>query len=410
METQPFAPPKKKKKRTGGFITLLIIALLLFYAGYHAFNFLSDPIETERVTKGGAEKILSAEGLFFKTVIPVSNTRTEQFDTLVENGEKVAKGQRLAVAYTGKRLSEEHEALSGLQDDIARLTQAIEQSAAEADTGRLDTLLLEQLSSLDGALYEGVGAAYRKLETLRAYFCRRAVIYEGRQDAATALADLQRQLSALNTTVSGTVYNLTAEKPGYFSGIYDGMDSLTPEALRTIGADDFRKLMEKGLPSETPAGYVGGVVTDFKWHFAFCLSQAPDIVAGDSVTLRFPGVSDKPVTASVTRAVRVGDSLFLAVEGDGMMCELVPLRKEHAELILGSYSGLRVSSPALHYVGGQAGVYVRNGAKISFKNVTVLYDAGTSYIVRPDGGESPLSVTDEAVVAGLELYDGKLLT
>jgi len=410
METQPLASPKKRKKPFGGFGIILVAALLLFYAGYHAFSFFSDPVETERVTRGSAEKLLSAEGMFFKTVIPVSNTRTEQFDILVENGEKVAKGQRIAVAYTGEGLSEEHEALLSLQDDIARLTLAIEQSAAEVDTGRLDTLLLEQLSSLDGALYEGAGIAYQRLETLRAFFCRRAVIYGGRQDAAAALASMRQQLDALDAAVTGTVYNLTAEKAGYFSGIYDGMDDLTPERLTAIGAGDFRKLLEKAPPAKTPAGYVGAVVTDFKWHFAFRVDKAPDISAGDSVTLRFPGVSDKPVTALVTRAARDGDGLFLAVEGDGMMCELVPLRKGHVELVLGSYSGLRVPASALHYVDGQAGVYVRDGAKISFKKVTVLCDAGASYIVRPGDEKNPLSMSDEAVVAGLELYDGKLIS
>ena len=116
------------------------------------------------------------------------------------------------------------------------------------------------------------------------------------------------------------------------------------------------------------------------------------------------------MTALVTRAARDGDGLFLAVEGDGMMCELVPLRKGHVELVLGSYSGLRVPASALHYVDGQAGVYVRDGAKISFKKVTVLCDAGASYIVRPGDEKNPLSMSDEAVVAGLELYDGKLIS
>lgn len=410
METQPSVPQKKKKRPFGGFFTLLIAALLLFYAGYHAFGFFTDPIETERVTRGSAENLLSADGIFFKTLIPVRNTRTQHFDALVENGEKVAKGQKLAVAYTGEGLSEKHEELSTLQNDIDRLTLAIEQSAAEADTGRLDTLLLEQLSNLDGALYEGTSAAYQQLETLRAFFCRRAVIYKGRQEAAAALALLQQRLDALNAAVTGTVYNLTSEKAGYFCGVYDGMDDLTPEKLAAISVSDFQKLMERALPDETPAGYVGGVVTDFKWHFAFRLDEAPDLSAGDTVTLRFPGVSDKLVTASVTRAVRDGDGLFLAIEGDAMMYEMVTLRKEHAELVLGTYSGLRVPASALRYVDGEAGVYVRDGAKISFKKVTVLYDAGAYYIVKARDEKNPLSVSDEAVVAGLELYDGKLLT
>jgi hypothetical protein len=100
------------------------------------------------------------------------------------------------------------------------------------------------------------------------------------------------------------------------------------------------------------------------------------------------------------------------------------LRRQTAELIFDSWSGLRVPKEAVHMVKssyedketGQTietsrlGVYVLLGGRAEFKTVEIVTEGSDYYVVQPTTAASTaLRAGDEVIVRATGLYDGQLL-
>ena len=95
------------------------------------------------------------------------------------------------------------------------------------------------------------------------------------------------------------------------------------------------------------------------------------------------------------------------------------LRAQNAELILESYTGLRIPKNALRVGEEQRlGVYCRIGRQAWFKPVELLYQGEDYCLVQPGEIQAvrdsdyifyTLRAGDEAIVSAEELYNGKVL-
>ena len=73
-----------------------------------------------------------------------------------------------------------------------------------------------------------------------------------------------------------------------------------------------------------------------------------------------------------------------------------------------NYKGLRISQKALRILDGEKGVYVKSGYSVKFKKVDILYTGLDYYLCQIQYGSSDqLSLFDEVIVEGTDLYDGK---
>ena len=103
---------------------------------------------------------------------------------------------------------------------------------------------------------------------------------------------------------------------------------------------------------------------------------------------------------------------MLALSCSDHMEQAARLRTQQADIVLRSYSGIRVPKQALYYVNdtGETGVYVLEGAVARWKPVEILYEAQEYYLVREDrSSTSKLWAGDEVILTGQELTDGKVV-
>ena len=87
-------------------------------------------------------------------------------------------------------------------------------------------------------------------------------------------------------------------------------------------------------------------------------------------------------------------------------------------ITLGSKTGYRVPSDAVHTVGEDTGVYILVGNMIEFRRITIIGEGEGYYVVityerdLEDSltSQTPyLNINDLIVTSGRDLYDGKLL-
>ena len=115
---------------------------------------------------------------------------------------------------------------------------------------------------------------------------------------------------------------------------------------------------------------------------------------------------------------------LVVFSSDRYLSRTTLLRRQTAELIFDSWSGLRVPKEAVHMVKtaredpetgattqtSRLGVYVLVGGRAEFKAVEVVTEGADYYIVRGLAtGSRALRAGDEIILNALGLYDGQLL-
>ena len=201
------------------------------------------------------------------------------------------------------------------------------------------------------------------------------------------------------------------------------LESLTPSALTALRAD------------ETVGSEVGKLILGDEWFYAavVSVSDAQALAEGGSLCLRFSKSVEQDLPVTVYHVSEEDNGrVAVVLRGSSYLPELTLLRQQSAEVILGSLTGIRVPREALRaekttldengqpVTTEQTGVYCLVGMEARFKPVEVLYSGDGFALVRSayDSEAGDLTSTqevarlragDQVVVAGRDLYDGKVL-
>ena len=182
--------------------------------------------------------------------------------------------------------------------------------------------------------------------------------------------------------------------------------------------------------NQTPTGdstAVGKLISSNRWYFAAVVTQEEGerLEQAGSLTLRFAGDFTKEVSMTVEKVNQDDQGQAVVIlSSDRYLEQTTLLRRETAELIFNSRTGLRVPKNALRMVTTTSedeetgettetntlGVYVVTAGRAEFKPVTILTEGDDFYVVqsvRTD--KKALRAGDEVIVEATGLYDGQLL-
>lgn len=397
---------------------MLLFAGVLFYFGVQGYRYLLDPQTTTVVYAYETERKIDANGFFVReeTVLECSEPLLEIERT---EGERVGKNDTIATIYHSENALARHEELTRLEARLEQLRYA-QNAAKDAETAlKLDGDIREDMVALYAALASG---SYHTAETvgaeLKTTVLKREYAYREASDLSGYIKGLQSQIRQVRSELSGGTDRLKASFAGTYSAVVDGYEGvLTPEALKTMTPE----ALESVRPDETSAG-VGRLIGGNRWYYAAVLSekQAAALSVGQQVLLRPAAGVDFDLSVEVDRLSKAEDGKVLAVfRGETYLAYVTLLREQSAEIILETYTGLRVPKNALRVdETGQPGVYCRVGLRAYFKPVKVLYQGEDYILAQPCKIDSTsnsqiqlytLRAGDEAIISAEDLSDGKVI-
>ena len=239
------------------------------------------------------------------------------------------------------------------------------------------------------------------------------------------LSQLKGEYSALRAQASTATTRVTAPQSGTFSNLVDGYESLlTPQTVFQFTPTSLEELMNQSV---TGGGGLGKLILGYRWYFVTALPQevVQRLSEGKSATLRFTGEFNQDVDMLVEQVGAVEDGQAMVVfSSDEYLSRTTLLRRQTAELISDSWSGLRIPKEALRLEtytqvdpdtsqekeATRLGVYVLVGGRTEFKQVQVVTEGSDYYVVRSATNDSgAFRAGDEVIVQGVGLYDGQLL-
>ena len=413
-------------------VMLVLAAAVVIYLAVYVWNSFSAPFTTTLCYAYTLDDAAEVTGFLVReeTVIPGQGGTVE---LLPSEGERVAKGEAVAVLYQSTAALERSQELSRLNMELEQLRYSLNQNDTTGDSARLSEEVVDAIASLRASVASGdLTSLEERTLNLRSLVYQREYIFEedGSLEALeAAIAAKEAEIAALESQSAADTTRVRVDQPGIFSGYVDGYESLiTPAMLETITPAALDALAAQKVSADESA--VGKLITDSTWYFTCVLDAetAERLIEGRTITVRFSRDWSGEVEMTVES---VGDPeggrSAVVLSSTRFLSDTTLLRRQTVELVFDSVEGVRIPKKALRVeqqtvtdeeTGEESqvsvtGVYALVGAQAEFKPVTVLAEEEGYCLVKPeppaDGARKILRAGDEIILTAEELFDGKVV-
>ena len=391
---------------------VLLLLLVVVYMGYQVMENLTERIVTADALEVTAQDKISTTGIFVRQETPLYPQQGGTVAFLADEGEKVAKGQAVAQFFTDENQLALYRQSQSLGEEIESVKYAFTHMTDGSDGVKLDSLIKMNMLQLGAKLDQGlVSQAEEYSSKLDAMIVQRGVAQKGDTDYAAILQELESQKAQIDASLQGGAA-VTAPAAGYFVGRTDGCEeSLTPEGLKTLSASAITQVVER---QEASTEAIGKVADGYSWYFAAPVSEeeAKKLKELNKVTLRFPQLLAEDISCSVYDVHQDESGQWVAVFESGYMnAALLMARDQPADIILRSYTGLKVPKEALRQnEDGEWGAYCLEGAQVVFKKITILFQTDSFYVAKDTGKNGELTRYDKMVVKAKDIENRKVVS
>lgn len=413
------------------FVNFAMVVLSLAvacYLGIYVLDSLNTPYSTAYAYAYAASDSIEAEGWLIREE-QILDTYSGIVDLTREEGEKVGKGQTVALIHRDNHAVELQNELNLLEQEITLLDYALGQGDIGLSAAHLDETILQLVIDLRGSISaKDYSYLENQIIALKSQVLKRDYIYE--QDLDISQLSQQRkmlaeQYSQLKSQVGTATNRVKASSSGTFSTLVDGYETiLTPDILEKLTLAELKQLTARRA---VPENSTGKLITSTRWYLAVDLEekQAKRLKQGQTIDLTFAGYSEQDIPVRVDR---IGENenghCLVVLSTDRGLKETLLLRQQQVELIFERFHGLRIPKTSLHMSsqaevnseGGEdtkepvLGVYAIVGGQAEFKPVEIISEGTDYYVVRPVSGSSRiLRAGNEVIVRGTGLFDGKLI-
>lgn len=402
-------------------VFLLISVVILIYLGQKVISAFSVGIETTPAVQVTVNDSINVQGWFFRDEIPVSGSTGESVKHIVYSGERVQQDAPLAIVYSDADALALSQQLDPLENRIDLLDTALQSATDGADAAKLDQMIILSLQQMASQSKNGSGTALNSsAESLRTLALRREA---GNVDTAAITAErdtLVMERDSLNAQLAGHTTQLTAPATGYFSEVIDGYEEiLTVDALEDITVDRFRELTETKPIVSNQAW--GKMIQGFTWYLVAEISgeDAERFSVGQSLRVNFTQASlEAPVSVYSIVKDRNSEDALLVLAGTEFNSEMVSMRQQPVEIIIATYTGLKIPKEAVYVqetttddgVTRQDGVFILSGSFQKFKVIKKLYETEDFYVVEQSATNSDMLVEqDQIIVSGKNLQNNMVV-
>ena len=411
-------------------VMLLLLAAVLVYLGVSAWRSFRDPYTLVLSYAYTVDDSLEATGFLVREERVLASPGGI-VDLLPEEGEKVSRGETVALLYQNDSGLARKEELQSLTMEKEQLQYALERTQSGGDSSQLSQQVIDAIVALRSSVSTG-DLTQLEDETLllKSLVYKRDFTFNGGEEDGDAAAAIQSSIDAVDAQAAQDTSRLTASQAGVFSGQTDGYESLlTPALLETITPGQLSQL-DRQRP-QPDAGAVGKLVTDATWYFVCAMGEeeAGRLIEGRTVTVRFSRDWSGEVDMKVERVGETPENgrVTVVLSSDRYLSETTLLRKQTVELVFDSQTGIRVPTQAVRVEERTVtdpeteeekqelvtGVYVLVGQQAEFKPVTILAQLEDFALVKSadsSDGKKALRAGDEVILSSVELFDGKVIT
>ncbi len=398
-----------KKSKLSTPLTIAFLLLVVIYILYQVTANLTQQIRTVDALEVTVEDKISARGFFIRRQVPVEGSAGSA-EYLVEDGDKVSKGQRIAVFFEGESAHQAYDQAYALENRLAAVEYAYSMITSGVDSAKMDQLIFDDIRAITDDLEKGEGyrveGSYSALQQL---VVSRGASQGDKEAFEEQIGQLKQEISAARKQYSGGSSSIRAKDSGYFVSGLDGYESLlTVDRLETLTPQELNDMEPQ------PGEGAGSLTTGFEWFYAVTLTkeQADKLQQRDSLEVYFPELSPDLLELEVARLETYPDgSAILILRSERMEKLWLTAREQDIDIVAGRYTGLKVPSQALRQQEGKWGVFVLDGSVATFKEIAWTYSTESYFLVPcADSAKNGLYRYDRVITQGKDLAENKVIS
>lgn len=399
-----------KHRNVTGWISAVLLLAVLTYLGLNIYDAVANPFKTAYAVRFESYDYETVSGLVVRDETVVTYDRTVVNITRSE-GEKVGKGQTLAVVYQSSDAETRQEELDKLESRLSLLSSAVSASGSVTAVSQLDERIISSILDVNSAVAtRSLKDISDQSDRLKNLVFTREHSYSDTSELQEEMADIQSRIDQLQALSQSETTAISAPVAGLYSAYVDGYESaLTPELLDQATVSTLEEA--QNAKTSSPAN-IGKLISGSRWYYLTVMEADLAYSLGSSITVRLTQDSDYTFDMDVERiGPNESGRCAVVLSCDRHMSELTMYRQLELDVIFESYTGLRVPKKAIKMdEDGGVFVYVMEGINIKQKYVDIISETGSFYVVTEDrSSTSNLWSGDEVVVSGRGLYDGKVI-
>jgi len=410
-------------------------ALKIFFVAVAAHFILQyikiggEPIKTASADMEVRRDVVEIYGYIFKNEQVIYSPGGNRVNYLIENGGKAGKGQLIAQASQ----SGADVLVKSQIDELTLKLDILNKSNINLD---FVTVNIDKIDGDSRAMYINMlksiesgnpGDAGKNKNELLILLNRRQLVSGTGGGFGALIASAGERLRQLELQAAGSgAVGVYSDKSGIFYTRADGYeDYFTADALKTLDFDKFGSLIKKEPDGSIISSAIGKVAYDFVWYLV-CKTEksaAFDYTEGKTYDIIYTYSNDKPIPSVLTRRIDSADTneVILIFEASLIPPDFDFSRKQAIRIVCSEIKGLRVPSEALRVVelDGEKteGVYIQRGSVVVFRELPAgeclgKFDGYYLYLdpsERPAEGGGTLQLHESVIIAGKNLYDGKII-
>ncbi len=371
--------------------------------------------KTEVALKYDSQDTIEFYGVFARNEHVVTRKVNGIMQYEHEDGSKVGKNSVIANTYSSASDITLTADIKKLQTRIDTLTDA--QSLVGTDNSQIeafDKLITEKHSKLIAAINSGDYSSVSQLKyELLNLQSKRDMVKGKVSDYSSVISSLNSKIKTLEGRISASPVQVLAEETGYFVSSIDGYESkITYDNIDSITPSQISETVKTPELTSASGDVIGKMIDDYKWKLAatFTEGQVAVLTENTQVSLVL-GADQSEITAKVENIEKYDNDYVVIFSADDINSVIASSRVGRFKLLVDSYNGIRIASSAIHFdKDNNIGVYVKRGSQAYFVQVDRIYSSEDYVIVRDTTGQSGyLSLYDDVIVEGKDLYDGKNL-
>ncbi len=419
---------KFTKRFLAQFGTAILSVAIVSYVFLQLMLNVGALIETESAAYASITDRTETEAFLFRNehVVPAGAEGTDCF--LAEDGEKVRKGEDIAITYSDPNDVKLRERITEIDARLDILNRSSLSTGASTTNvalldSKIDELVLSIIRQSDLNNFDKVS---REKEELLILMNRRQALINSESYTAE-IARLSNERESLSNALSGASFVTQSPESGYFYSTVDGYENdFTVERLNGLSSEEF-EILSSATPDESLINSSSGkIVIGSTWYIALALDKrtAETYREGRNYPITFQYSNNTELDMKLERKLARSDKdmTVLIFSSKQMPAGFDYSRCQTVELAHSTYEGIRIHNDSLRMVDGKTGVYVVVGSKIVFKEAEILYNYGSySICALPKNPAYPnrkdltytspdkLSLHDAVVTEGENIYDGMRL-
>ncbi len=426
----------------------IAVALLSLYAIVHIsvqlISSLTTDVRYQTTEKVVLNDFLETTGYIFRNEVVLYASEEGILNYAVTESQKVGINQPIATVFANSQGVDMQQKLDRLDKRIEVLERSsVDTNYLTSDLGKIDTEISSAMTKLRIGVDTGdLSLAAQYKEELTVNLNKRALITSGEANYNTTIEKLKEERTALTASLENPLSTVYANSAGYFSTLLDGYEGIYNSAqLDSLTVDGFHNLTATEQ-TKYEKNAIGKIIVDFDWFTVCELSshKAENFRIGAEYEVSYLYSGSESLTAVLQSKVSQtdSDSVLLVFRIEEVPQDFDYTRVQTIKISQKTVSGYTFPQSALRVVDGMQGVYIVVGNSVEFRKVDIIYATGSEYFSKtrdqieaenkkiaeenennkdnPDYTEKELkkaseylSVHDQVIVSGKELYVGKIL-